>query len=309
MKARFFALSIGLALVVMAGSFPVSAQSSREIGEMRLYIQQLEAQVRELTGENEQLKFELRKLRQQAGVTGGAQSNDVIVRGAINPQNNSSAAAGAPAQDLGTLSVSENDPLIAGDGAGTGLATATGTQPDTTGAEGAGTGAPLDLSALAAGSENVAVDSGTGLAGQDQAIPQDSPQLTASITGAPRDEYDLAYGYVLTGDYPFAEVHFKAWLGQFPDHALADDARFWLAEAQLKQGKNQEAASGFLDLYKRVPNSPKGPDTLVKLGVALVGLGEKEAACATFAEVARKYPDATGATRARVANEQQRADC
>ena len=307
MKATLSAFPMALALVVMVGSPPVSAQSTREIGEMRLYIQQLEAQVRDLTGENEQLKFELRKLRQQAGAAGGTQTDDVIVRGTINPQDNSSAVAGAPAQDLGTLSVSENDPLIAGDGDGF----ATDGQPDTTGiaGAGAGAGAPLDLSALAAGSENVTDDSGTGFVGQDQAGAQDSPQLTASITGGPRDEYDLAYGYVLTGDYPFAEAHFKAWLGQFPDHALADDARFWMAEAQLKQGKNQEAASGFLDLYKRVPNSPKGPDTLVKLGVALVGLGEKEAACATFSEVARKYPDATGATRARVANEQQRAEC
>lgn len=309
MNSKFFALLIAYAVVAAAASFPAAAQSSREVGEMRLYIQQLEAQVRELTGENERLKFELHRLGGQAGATGSAPVNDVIVRGTINPQDNSSAVSGAPAQDLGTLSVGENDPLIAGDGEGVQFSTAAGEQPADAGNPGGGTGAPLDLSALAAGADNIQPDAGTGLAGQDPSVNQDSPQLTASISGGPRDEYDLAYGYVLTGDYPYAEAHFKAWLGQFPEHALADDARFWLAESQLRQGKNQEAATGFLDLHKRVPNSPKGPDTLVKLGVALVGLGEKEAACATFAEVARKYPDATGATKARVAGEQQRANC
>jgi len=344
MISRMIAALFSGGLVLAAVATPVSAQSNREVGEMRLYIQQLEEQIRHLTGENEQLRFQLRQMQAGTGgqlpgrqdtvgqvtggqVTGGqlaGQDSGSNVGGTINRQNNASVEEGAPMQDLGTLSVSPDDPLIAPDGAGVEVG---GVDDLRTGQPadqplGGGGEAPLDLSALAggqAGSQdfsdpggtNAAIDQGELPADQPSAgQPQDSgPELTASISGSARDEYDLAYGYILTGDFRLAEAHFSAWLSAFPTHNLADDARFWLAESNLRQGKNQEAASGFLDLHKRVPNNNKGPDTLMKLGVALAGLGEKAAACATFSEVAKKYPDASGATMNRVAGEQQRAQC
>lgn len=333
MMTRSFAAALFASVMLIATLSPAAAQSSREVGEMRLYIQQLEDQIRHLTGENEQLRFELRRLQAQVGAGGqpdaggqfgaggtelagqpGSQDNGEIIRGTINPQGNASVDQGAPPQDLGTLSVAENDPLIAPDGSdGTGAMQS----GETFGTAASGGDAPLDLSALAGGQpgsfDNQGFDNGDPAAGGqfsgDTAGDGQSPQLTASISGSARDEYDLAYGYVLTGDYPLAEAHFSAWLDAFPSDKLADDARFWMAESKLKQKKYQEAASLFLDLHKRVPNNSKGPDTLMKLGVALAGLGEKEAACATFSEVAKKYPDATGATMSRVVNEQQRVQC
>ncbi len=317
---KVFTALFSICLMLLAQSAPAAAQASREVGEMRLYIQQLEAQVRDLTGQNEQLRFELRKMRAQAGTgdqpTAGIEPG--IVRGTINPQNNSSVERGAPPQDLGTLgvgqdgSVAQDDPLIVPDGQGAEVTAGDEMQPgqpiDQPVAGGAG--APLDLSALAGGQQGGQIggqDTQTGIVGVQPV--EGGQQLTASISGDARDEYDLAYGYVLTGDFPLAEAHFRAWISAFPSNKLADDARFWLAESQLRQGKHQDAASGFLDLHKRVPNNSKGPDTLIKLGIALVGLGERDAACATFSEVAKKYPDATGATMSRAASEQQRAKC
>ena len=332
MIVRVIAAVLSGGLFAMASMAPAAAQSAREAGEMRLYIQQLEEQIRHLTGENERLRFEMRKLQAQSGAPapvaqgqatqGQAAQADggATVRGTINPQNNASVEQGAAPQDLGTLSVSQDDPLIASDGAGEDVRTAGDMQPDQFPDQpvAGGADAPLDLSALAGGQagalDSQDLNTGGGLAGESQlpdtsGVQGQAPQLTASISGSARDEYDLAYGYVLTGDYPLAEAHFTAWLGAFPSHSLADDARFWMGESKLQQRKYQEAASAFLDLHKRVPNNSKGPDTLLKLGVALAGLGEKAAACATFSEVAKKYPDATGATMNRVANEQQRAKC
>lgn len=323
MMMRNFAAVLTGGVMLIVTLAPAAAQSSREVGEMRLYIQQLEEQIRQLTGENEQLRFELRRLQAQAGAAGsgvggtelaGQTGNGEIIRGTINPQGNASIEQGAPPQDLGTLSVAQDDPLIAPDG-GEGVEPM---QPGQTfGTAAAGGDAPLDLSALAGGQPGTYGNqnyNGEQVTGGDQitgdaAGEQQSPQLTASISGSARDEYDLAYGYILTGDYALAEAQFNAWLDAFPSDKLADDARFWMAESKLRQKKYQEAASLFLDLHKRAPNNPKGPDTLLKLGVALAGLGEKEAACATFSEVARKYPDATGATMNRVVNEQQRVKC
>src|SRR3712207_6174989 len=64
---RLFALVLAFGL--SAG--PAAAQSAEE-AQMRLYIQQLEERVRQLTGENEQLTYQLNQLRGQAGQTGQA---------------------------------------------------------------------------------------------------------------------------------------------------------------------------------------------------------------------------------------------
>ncbi len=314
------AMAIGLTL-------PAAAQTAQESARMRLYIQQLEQQVRQLTGEVERLQFALR--RAQAGldaapeasgteglsgsiiegtipgeailggpVIGGPVPGGPVIGGTVNPQNNASIIQGAPPQNLGSLSIAVDDPRIAADGAGAADSL------------GAGAAAPLDLSVLAGGA-------GIGLAGRpglDQSQPLSpgglSPApLTAALSGNPRDEYDLSYGYILTGDYDLAEQSFRSWLQIFPDHELALDARFWLAESLYQQGKNREAANGFLEVYKSASNSRKAPDALMKLGVSLAALGERDAACATFSEMAIKFPDASAILTDRVAREAKKARC
>ena len=143
---------------------------------------------------------------------------------------------------------------------------------------------------------------------QAAAIPG-TPAPTTALSGTPRDEYDLAYGYVLTGDYGLAEQSFKTWLASFPSDPQAADAQFWLGESHLQQGEYQEAANAFLAVYKTAPDSTKGPDALLKLGMSLSALGETEAACATLAEVGRKYPTAPEALMSRVNAEAGRAGC
>ncbi len=90
---------------------------------------------------------------------------------------------------------------------------------------------------------------------------------------------------------------------------MAADAQFWLGEAVLSQQNYAGAAEIFLDGSKTYPDSKKAPDMLLKLGVSLVGLKQREVACATFAEVAKRYPDASGALKERVKAEQALAAC
>ena len=300
-------LTIAMAL---GQTLPAAAQTEQESAQMRLYVQQLEAQVRQLTGEVERLRYELR--RAQAGLepapdatgtgslTGSISEEPApggpVLGGTVNPQDNASVTQGAPPQDLGSLSIAADDPRIAADGA-----------------DGAGDGgaAPLDLSVLAGGA-GTGLSGGTGL---DQSQPlspgglSPASPLTAALSGSPRDEYDLSYGYILTSDYDLAEQSFRVWLDAFGDHELALDARFWLAESLYQQGKNREAANGFLEVYKGAPDSRKAPDALMKLGVSLAALGEREAACATFSEMNNKFPDASSILTDRVAREAKKAGC
>jgi tol-pal system protein YbgF len=311
MRAAVFIVALLLAL-------PARAQTAEEVGQMRLYVQQLEEQVRRLTGENERLTHEVNQMRAQLGLPalGALPSQTGAVSAAPSaapiagrqgaPATGGQAAldpgsnypAGAPPQDLGSASISPNDPLIAPDGA----------MP----------GGPIDLSVLAGGTSGAPLAPNGGMTTpadptlgggmQTAGIPAAPPPTTA-LSGSPRDEYDLAYGYILTGDYDLAETSFQNWIANFPSDPQVTDARFWLGESHFQQGEYKEAANAFLAVYKAAPQSVKGPDALLKLGMSLSALGEKDAACATLAEVGKKYPDASAALMSRVNEEAGRAGC
>ena len=87
------------------------------------------------------------------------------------------------------------------------------------------------------------------------------------------------------------------------------DAQYWLGESLFARGQYRDAADEFLSGYKAYPQSGKAADTLLKLGLSLAGLGEREAACSTYAEVLKKYPNSSNALRQRVATEQAVARC
>jgi TolA-binding protein len=55
--------------------------------------------------------------------------------------------------------------------------------------------------------------------------------------------------------------------------------------------------------------SAKAPDALLRLGQSLAALKEKEAACAAFGEVTRKYPRASAGVKATVDREQKKEKC
>lgn len=265
---------------------PAAAQSQEE-GQMRLYILDLEDRVRQLTGENERLVHEVNQLRTQLGMPPLAEGPAEVSGQDLAEAPTEPMPGGT--QTLGTLSVSPDDPLIAPDGA----------------TDDAG---PVDLSALAG---NVAPEFGNPIppGQQAQAGGQSDVFPTTALSGSAGDEYDLAYGYVLTGDYDLAEESFKAWLASFPGDPQEADARFWLGESQLQQGEYREAANAFLAVYKSAPSSSKAPDSLLKLGMSLSALGESAAACATFAEVGRRYPDASATLMNRVHDEASRSGC
>ena len=125
----------------------------------------------------------------------------------------------------------------------------------------------------------------------------------------PRDEYDLAYGYVLRKDYALAEDGFRGFLGKYPSDRLAGDANYWLGESLFQRQRFRDAAEAFLNVSTKYESSGKAPDALLRLGQSLAALGEKEAACASLGEVLRKYPRASAGVKQGVEREQKRVRC
>jgi len=142
--------------------------------------------------------------------------------------------------------------------------------------------------------------SGTGQGGQ---------QMVMAPTNTPKDEYDLAYGYVLRKDYALAEDSLRAFVKKYPGDRLAADANYWLGETMFQRQRYRDAAEVFLDVSTRHDKSARAPDSLLRLGQSLAALKERDAACATFAEIPRKYPRAGTNVKQSAEREQKRVGC
>jgi tol-pal system protein YbgF len=139
------------------------------------------------------------------------------------------------------------------------------------------------------------------------AHPQSS--LASTGTDSVRADFDNAYAFIQQRQYEQAEMGFRSFLQSHPRSKLTADATYWLGESYLQRNRYRDAAEQFLKITTSFGTTPKGPDGMFKLGVSLRGLGANDQACATFAEVGRKYPAARPALLKDVQREQQRAKC
>ncbi|MCH9806587.1 MAG: tol-pal system protein YbgF [Alphaproteobacteria bacterium] len=127
--------------------------------------------------------------------------------------------------------------------------------------------------------------------------------------GDPKQAYEQAYGYLLQEDYGAAETAFKNFLVRYPNHGLAGNAQYWLGESHYVRGEYKPAASAFLEGYEKYRKNAKAPDSLLKLAMSLDRLGQRDAACSSYSELASRYPNAPPHVKRRAQSERRRAGC
>jgi len=128
-------------------------------------------------------------------------------------------------------------------------------------------------------------------------------------TGSPRSDYNRAFGMIKQRKYAEAEAEFKAFISRYPKNALSGNAQYWLGETYFARKQDKKAADAFLRGYTRFRTSAKAPDSLLKLGITLARLGQKDAACSAFDEMRIEFPRTPRNTRDRVKSEQRRVGC
>jgi len=138
---------------------------------------------------------------------------------------------------------------------------------------------------------------------------QGTQLATLPPSATPKDEYELAYGYVLRKDYALATQAFGDFLRKYPSDKLVPEAQYWLGESLFQQQRYPEAGENFLAVSTKYERSSKAPDALLRLGQSLAAMHKKEASCATLAEVDRKFPRASASVKRSVAQEQKRVHC
>jgi tol-pal system protein YbgF len=333
---------------MLAGAYLVSpAQAQMSESELVMRLNRLENQVRQLTGQVEQLQYRNSQLEQQLARApqsappqrAAAPQPQYVPPQAYPPQQSYPPQPNvmqqepypAPPPSAGRRgdafdpSLNPNAPGVPRTLGAPGTIAAAppldatqSDEPRYVGAPGGrGAGDPLDLGVMAEEAAN-APPPRREVRTIPGALPPPPPrnpsgtgaqQMVMAPTNTPKDEYDLAYGYVLRKDYALAEEGLRAFLKNHPKDRLVGDANYWLGESLFQRQRYREAAESFLTVSTKFETAGKAPDSLLRLGQSLAALKEKDAACATLGEIPRKYPKAPANVKQAAEREQKRVGC
>ena len=108
----------------------------------------------------------------------------------------------------------------------------------------------------------------------------------------PDKQYEFATSFLKVGDYPTAERAFREFVLTNPNHKLAGNAQYWYAETFRIRQLYTDAASAYLEGYQKYPKGEKAPINLLKLGVSMIQIGEKDQGCKMINAIEKQYPKA-----------------
>lgn len=265
-----------------------AAPTGSALSNLQVTTDGLEEQLRRLTGQVEQLDFQVRQMNQRMDRL----VSDVDFRLQALEQG-----AGAAPQANASQPVAPTVPRAPG---------AVTVEPA------AGAGAPQVIGTL---TETQLRNAGVTTTSTDSQAPAAPGTQTAAVSpatlpaGSPRDQYDFAYKFLLQRDFESAETALSAFVSANPEDALAGNAQYWLGETFYVRGDYPTAARAFAEGFQRYPDSAKAPDNLLKLGMSLAQLQQNDDACITLKKLRVEYPDAPTSIVQRADREIGRLQC
>jgi tol-pal system protein YbgF len=135
------------------------------------------------------------------------------------------------------------------------------------------------------------------------------PSVGGASGGSPQFNADEEASYLATfemlknGKYDEAITGFRQHLSRYPNGQYSDNAVYWMAEASFVKRDFRTARSGFEQVVVSHPDSPRAPDAMFKLALAQDELKQKAEARSTLQQLVSRYPDSNAARLA-----QQRLD-
>ena len=135
---------------------------------------------------------------------------------------------------------------------------------------------------------------------EEKILPQD---LT------PKKQYEFATSFLKVGDYSTAERAFREFVLSNSNHELAGSAQYWYAETFRIRQLYTDAASAYLEGYQKYPKGNKAPINLLKLGVSMVQIGEKDQGCKMINGVELQYPKANQSVIQKAKYESKKFEC
>jgi len=144
-----------------------------------------------------------------------------------------------------------------------------------------------------------------------QTVITEEPEAKESLLPdkPPKEQYEFAVSFMKVGDYETAEFALQEFIQKNKDHDLAGNAQFWYGETFRIRQLYSDAATAYLDGYQNYPKSKKAPDNLLKLGITMVQLGEKDQGCKMISGVKKEYPKASKSVLQKAQYEQKKFKC
>jgi tol-pal system protein YbgF len=105
--------------------------------------------------------------------------------------------------------------------------------------------------------------------------------------------YDRAFQSLKDLNYADSAKYFQSFLRQYPNSEYSDNAQYWLGESYYVTRNYDIALEAFQDLLSTYPDSPKIADGLLKIGYTHYELKQWDQARAALVQVQEQYPDTT----------------
>ena len=141
-------------------------------------------------------------------------------------------------------------------------------------------------------------------------VTENTPRIENILPDTtPEEQYKFAISFIKVGDYETAEFALREFVDINSGHKLAGNAQYWYAETFRVRQLYQDAATAYLDGYQKYPKSTKAPVNLLKLGVMLVQIGEKEQGCSMIIGIKDQYPEANQSVIQKDEYEKRKFNC
>ena len=144
-----------------------------------------------------------------------------------------------------------------------------------------------------------------------QTVIAEEPEKRDSLlpNKSAEEQYEFAVSFMKIGDYETAEFALREFIDKNKDHDLAGSAQYWYGETFRIRQLYSDAATAYLDGYQNYPKSKKAPDNLLKLGITMVQLGEKDQGCKMISGLKKEYPKANKSVLQKAQYEQKKFKC
>lgn len=302
--------SLVVLVLMLAGPVTTLAQSdSAAAAAAEVRFQQLEKEIRRLTGQIEEQNYKIQQLQEELA----RQTGDLSVRVSDLEGGNggSGSSAGTPSNNSIPMGNDQNY-------------TAQPNQaPDDVDAQAAPEPSEFDRSHDQASSfytppssddnsqsqhSDDSNQSSSTASGQLGTLKQ-SPDTGRVSGGGEAAEYEQAYGYIKSNNYDEAERAFEAFIDKYPNSSYMTNAKYWYGETFYVRGQYDKSARIFAESYQANPKGAKAAGNLLKLGMSLAGLGKKDDACVAFKQLKKDYASSAVPVLKRADTEMKKIGC
>lgn len=252
-----------------AAPVPANAPSTNTVYELMGRLEQLQAEVQQLTGKIDEQAYRIDELKKHQSTMYA--DFDERLQGIENKGN----GAAQPAAESTSEAV------------GTGDAEAKTSDSSAPAPE----AVPVPANEPAPAGKPVSSNESAPALDQASKPKSDEAQVSAPEK---KDYYD-AYNELRNGHTDQSIALFNTYLGKYPASIYANNAQYWLGEAYRVKQDNDAARKAFNGVIEKYPNGAKVPDALLKLGYLEIEQKNPAKAREYLTRVTTEYPKSPAA--------------